>query len=58
MQTDTGPEAEAHVAHRKGHLLERFEGATDMLIVGIIIALGAAMLVGLITASGSAPWMH
>lgn len=57
MQTDTGPEAEAHVVHRKGHFTQRFEGATDMLIVGIIIALGAAMLVGLITASGAAPWM-
>lgn len=58
MQTETGSEAEAHATHRKGHLTQRFEGATDMLIVGIIIALGAAMLVGLITASGSAPWMR
>lgn len=58
MQTETGSEAEAPVAHRKAHLAQRFEGATDMLIVGIIIALGAAMLVGLITASGAAPWMN
>ncbi|HPA38512.1 MAG TPA: hypothetical protein PLV04_07190 [Phenylobacterium sp.] len=57
MQTETGSEVEARAAHRKGHFTQRFEGATDMLIVGIIIALGAAMLVGLITASGAAPWM-
>lgn len=54
MQSETGPKAEVH--HRKGHLLERFEGATDLLVVGIIIALGAAMLIGLLTAQGHVTW--
>jgi hypothetical protein len=55
MQSETGHEAEVH-HHRKRHLLERFEGATDLLVVGIIIALGAAMLIGLLTAQGHVTW--
>lgn len=48
---------EGEVRHRKNrHLLERFEGYTDLLIVGLIIALGAAMLVGLLTANGKVTW--
>ena len=38
------------------HLLENFEGAADLMTVGLIIALGAAMVVGLLTASGSVTW--
>ena len=38
------------------HRLERFEGAADLMTVGLIIALGAAMVVGLLTASGSVTW--
>ena len=54
MPTETGHEAEVH--HHKKHLLQRFENATDLLVVGIIIALGLAMLIGLITADGKVSW--
>ena len=37
-------------------LLERFEGYTDLIVVGLIIALGAAMLIGLLTANGKVTW--
>jgi hypothetical protein len=50
-----GHETEVH--HPKNrHLLQRFEGATDLLVVGIIIALGLAMLIGLLTADGKVSW--
>lgn len=55
MPTETGHEAEAH-PHKNKHLLERFEGATDLLVVGIIVALGLAMLIGLLTADGKVSW--
>jgi hypothetical protein len=51
----TGHEGEVH-HHKNKHLLERFEGYTDLIIVGLIIALGAAMLVGLLTANGKVTW--
>lgn len=54
MPTETGHETEVH--HPKKHLLQRFENATDLLVVGIIIALGLAMLIGLITADGKVSW--
>ncbi len=57
MPTETGHDTEVH-HHKNKHRIERFEGATDLLVVGIIIALGLAMLIGLITAgSGHASWM-
>jgi len=36
--------------------LEGFESAADLATVGLIIALGLAMVVGLLTASGSVTW--
>jgi hypothetical protein len=48
-------EGEVH-HHKNRHLLERFEGYTDIIVVGMIIALGAAMLVGLLTANGNVTW--
>ena len=33
-----------------------FENATDLLTIGLIVALGLAMVIGLITASGSVTW--
>jgi hypothetical protein len=36
--------------------LMQFENATDLLTVGLIIALGITMVVGLLTASGSVTW--
>ena len=48
---------EGEVHHRKNrHLLERFEGYTDLIIVGLIVILGAAMLFGLLTANGKVTW--
>ncbi len=59
MPTETGHDTEVHHPHRKNkHRAERFEGAADLLVVGIIIALAAAMLIGLLTTQGSAPWMN
>jgi hypothetical protein len=54
MPTETGQDLKPH--HKNRHLLERFEGATDLLVVAIIIALGAAMLIGLLTADGKVSW--
>jgi hypothetical protein len=48
-------EGEVH-HHKNKHLLERFEGYTDLIIVGLIVILGAAMLVGLLTANGKVTW--
>ena len=33
-----------------------FENATDLLTIGLIVALGLAMVIGLVTASGSVTW--
>lgn len=51
----SAPDAEAH-PHHHGHKIERFEGAADLLIVGLIVVLGLAMLIGLLTASGKTYW--
>ncbi len=48
----------AQTPHR-GHALDRFvkfEGAADYLTVGAIVVLAAAMVIGLLTTQGSAPW--
>ena len=45
-----------HHHHKTKHLLERYEGYTALIAVGLIIALGAAMLVGLLTANGNVTW--
>ena len=50
------PEVAVH--HKNRHLLERFEGSTDYLVVGMIVILGGAMLYGLLTASGVSAWMN
>ncbi|WP_374571879.1 hypothetical protein [Phenylobacterium sp.] len=42
--------------HENHHRIERFEGAADMLVVGLIILFGVAMVIGLITASGNVTW--
>ena len=33
-----------------------FESATDLMTVGLIIALGLTMVIGLLTASGNVTW--
>lgn len=43
-------------APRNRHRLEKFEGAADLMVVGIVILLGLAMIVGLLTASGTSNW--
>jgi hypothetical protein len=48
-------EGEVH-RHKNRHLLERFEGYADLIVVALIIALGAAMLIGLLTANGKVTW--
>jgi hypothetical protein len=42
--------------HHNRHLLEKFEGATDLLVVGMIIVLGLVMFIGLATAGGKVTW--
>jgi hypothetical protein len=36
--------------------MRRFEGAVDYLVIGGILILAGAMIYGLATASGRAPW--
>ncbi len=49
----------AHAAphpHKKGHKLEAFERWTDVLTVALVAGLGAAMVIGLLTSTGSVYW--
>lgn len=46
---------EGSVVKHKNRLVG-FESATDLMTVGLIIALGLAMVIGLLTASGSVTW--
>ena len=56
-----------HLPHRtgdatphRGHYLDRFtkfEGVADYLTVGAIMLFAVAMVIGLLTTTGSAPWM-
>lgn len=41
---------------KRPNRIQGFENAADLLTVGLIIALGAAMVIGLLTASGSVTW--
>jgi hypothetical protein len=41
---------------KRPNRLQSFENAADLLTVGLIIALGLAMVIGLVTASGSVTW--
>ena len=45
-----------HHPRQNHHRIERFEGAADMLVVGLIILFGVAMVIGLVTASGNVTW--
>ncbi|MBA4792066.1 hypothetical protein [Phenylobacterium sp.] len=56
MHVDEGHEHHAARPHK--HLLRRFEGATDLMVVALIVLLGGAMLFGLLTAGGSPTWMQ
>jgi hypothetical protein len=46
----TDEETPHHVNH---HRLEKFEGGADIAMIAMVIVLGLAMVVGLLTASGS-----
>jgi hypothetical protein len=48
----------AHHHHPNRHRLEKAEGMADLLTIGLIIALGLAMVIGLVTASGETAWMN
>lgn len=56
MHTELGHDDHAHHPHRNRHLLQKMEGYTDLLVVGLIILFGLAMLIGLVTASGRVTW--
>ncbi len=49
---------EAHHVHHNGHKLERFDGAMDIVVVGLI-ALFALILIGTLVMGGSGEpgWM-
>ena len=48
------PTEDAHPRHPVNrHRLEKFEGAADIMVVVGIVILGLAMVIGLVTASGS-----
>jgi len=50
-------ELEHHSQPRhKRHRLQKIEGVADMMTLGVIVALGIAMVVGLVTASGHVTW--
>lgn len=51
-----GPVHDDEHHHVNRHRIERFEGAADLIVVGLIVLLGLAMLIGLLTASGKANW--
>ncbi|MDX5330354.1 MAG: hypothetical protein AB1760_05915 [Pseudomonadota bacterium] len=56
MHADEGHER-PH-ARPKGSLLRRLEGATDLMIIALIVLLGGAMLFGLLTAGGAPAYMR
>jgi hypothetical protein len=56
MQLDEGHDT-AHPPSRR-HLLQKFEGATDLMVVALIVLLGGAMLFGLLTAGGSPSYLQ
>jgi hypothetical protein len=45
-----------HRTHAKRHRLQKFEGMADIMTLAVIVALGIAMVVGLVTASGQVTW--
>jgi hypothetical protein len=42
--------------HTRKHRLQKFEGMADLATLGVIVALGLAMVIGLVTASGHVTW--
>jgi hypothetical protein len=45
-----------HAHHPNRHRLEKIEGLADLMTIGLIVALGLAMVIGLVTASGDVRW--
>jgi len=58
--SDPAPQGEDESVHHhhNRHLIEKTEGGMDYLMVAIIVALGLAMAIGLVTASGDASWLR
>lgn len=54
MAQELGHQSHPH-PHRR-HRLQKIEGMADIMTLGVIVALGIAMVVGLITASGNVTW--
>ena len=53
MTADPNPVETETPHHANRHRLEKFEGGADILVVAMVIILGLAMVVGLVTASGN-----
>lgn len=45
-----------HPHHQRRDRFQKVEGFADLLTLGLIVALGIAMVIGLVTASGSVTW--
>jgi hypothetical protein len=57
--SNAAPQEDGEVVHHHNHhLIEKTEGGMDYLMVAIIVALGLAMAIGLVTASGDASWLR
>jgi hypothetical protein len=58
MRTELGHDGETHHHHRNRHFLQRFEGYADLIMVGALVILALAMVIGLLTADGRVgqPW--
>jgi hypothetical protein len=52
MRTDIGHDGETHHHHRNRHFIQRFEGYADLIMVGALVILALAMVIGLLTADG------
>jgi hypothetical protein len=50
------PHHDHHHHHPMWWKMEKAEGVVDYFVVAGIVLLGAAMVYGLLTASGEAPW--
>jgi len=46
----------AHHHHHPGARRKLAEQAADFLTIGFVVALGLAMLIGIVTASGTVTW--
>lgn len=57
-QKNAAVDPDAPHPHHNHHRLEKIEGGMDYLMLAIIVALGLAMAIGLVTAGGNASWLR